>query len=79
MSWADKLAKRYRVTDGKDFQLKDYDPADTSGIKLGKKEAQEELQKGVLRLSELQDKLYAQDRWALLLIFQAMDAAGKTV
>jgi PPK2 family polyphosphate:nucleotide phosphotransferase len=77
MTWADKLAKPYRVTDGKDFRVKDYDPADTHGYKMEKDEAHEELQKGVLRLAELQDKLYAQDRWALLLIFQAMDAAGK--
>jgi len=77
MTWAEKLAKPYRVTVGKDFRLKDYDPADTHGYRMEKDEAHEELKKGVLRLAELQDKLYAQDRWALLLIFQAMDAAGK--
>jgi PPK2 family polyphosphate:nucleotide phosphotransferase len=73
----EKLAKRYRVTDGKGFLLADHDPADTGGLDLGKKEAQGLLQEGVERLTELQDKLYAQDRWAVLLIFQAMDAAGK--
>ena len=73
----EKLAKRYRVTDGKGFRLADHDPADTGGLDLGKKEAQGLLQEGVERLAELQDKLYAQDRWAVLLIFQAMDAAGK--
>src|SRR3954470_22038829 len=73
----EKLAKRYRVTDGKGFRLADHDPADTGGLDLGKKEAQGLLQEGVERLAELQAKLYAQDRWAVLLIFQAMDAAGK--
>jgi PPK2 family polyphosphate:nucleotide phosphotransferase len=73
------LVRPFRVTDGKDFRLlKDFDSADTLGFKSEfKKHAQEHLQKGVARLAELQDKLYAQDRWALLLIFQAMDAAGK--
>jgi len=76
MSWASKLIKPYRVTDGKKFRLKDFDPADTG--KLHSKEHGEELlQKGIVHMAELQDKLYAQDRWALLLIFQAMDAAGK--
>jgi len=56
--------------------LKDFDPADSSGVK-SKKVAEKELPRGVEQLSELQDKLYAQDRWAILLIFQAMDAAGK--
>jgi len=73
-----KLAKRYRVKDGDGFRLQDYDPADTAWLeaedKPGSKQA---LQVGVERLAELQDMLSAQDRWALLLIFQAMDAAGK--
>ena len=73
-----KFIDRYRVENGKKFRLKDIDPADTHGLKSkGKKEAVEMLQQGVQELSELQEKLYAQDRWALLLIFQAMDAAGK--
>jgi len=72
----EKLAKSYRVEDGKDFRLKDYDPADTDGWH-SKQRAEEALQHGVARLAELQDKLYAQDRWAVLLIFQGMDAAGK--
>ena len=72
----EKLAKCYRVEDGKDFRLKDYDPADTDG-RHSKQHAEEALQKGVARLAELQDRLYAQDRWAVLLIFQGMDAAGK--
>jgi PPK2 family polyphosphate:nucleotide phosphotransferase len=77
MSWADKLAKPYRITDGKRFRLKDYAPTDTHGMDLEKDAAKDLLKKGVLRMAELQDMLYAQDRWALLLIFQAMDAAGK--
>jgi PPK2 family polyphosphate:nucleotide phosphotransferase len=68
----------YVITNGKKFKLKDIDPEDTGGLKSEfKKEAQKYLQKGVSRLADFQDKLYAQDRWGLLLIFQAMDAAGK--
>src|SRR5437660_3390944 len=70
----DKLAKAYRVESGKHFRLKDYDPADTSGHA---KDAEEALQQSIASTAELQDKLYAQDKWSLLLIFQAMDAAGK--
>jgi PPK2 family polyphosphate:nucleotide phosphotransferase len=72
----EKLAKRYRVEGGKHFRLKDYDPADTAHWG-SKDEAAEVLQKGILLTAALQDKLYAQDQWSLLLIFQAMDAAGK--
>ena len=71
-----KLAGEYRVAHGKSFRLKDFDPADTRGLHL-KDQADELLQQSVLRLQEMQDKLYAQDQWAVLLIFQAMDAAGK--
>jgi PPK2 family polyphosphate:nucleotide phosphotransferase len=71
-----KLAKSYRVDDGKNFRLKDFDPADT-GHWHSAEEAKAQLQKDISRLEDLQDKLYAQDWWALLLIFQAMDAAGK--
>ncbi len=70
-----KLARRYRVESGKDFRLKDYDSADTNGH--AKEHAEEALQQGIACTAELQDKLYAQDKWAVLLIFQAMDAAGK--
>ncbi len=76
MGKGDDLAKAFRVTDGKQFRLKDWDPGDTRGFKSREK-AQEILMQGIARLREDQDKLYAQDRWALLLIFQAMDAAGK--
>jgi PPK2 family polyphosphate:nucleotide phosphotransferase len=73
-----KFIKPYRVSDGKKFRLKDIDPDDTHGLKSEqKKEAQKILQEGISMLAELQDKLYAQDRWSLLLVFQAMDAAGK--
>jgi PPK2 family polyphosphate:nucleotide phosphotransferase len=67
----------FRVTKGKDFRLKDYDPGDTLGLKLDKKEAAELLQRGSEWLAEEQDILYAQDSWSVLLVFQAMDAAGK--
>lgn len=72
----DKLAKAYRVEKGKHFRLKDYDPADT-GHWHSKEHAEEALVQGVARTVELQDMLYAQDNWAVLLIFQGMDAAGK--
>lgn len=69
---------RYRVERGKHFRLKDFDPADTAGLTDEfKAQATELLDKGIKELADLQAKLYAQDRWALLLIFQAMDAAGK--
>ena len=71
-----KLADTFRVKHGGSFRLKDYDPADTHGLH-SKEKANELLQHSVLVLQELQEKLYAQDQWAVLLIFQAMDAAGK--
>ncbi|MGO8985085.1 MAG: polyphosphate kinase 2 family protein [Terriglobales bacterium] len=74
----DKLLDRYRIQHGKHFRLKDHDPADTHGLKSELKPlAKELLADGVNKLAELQDILAAQDRWGLLLIFQAMDAAGK--
>jgi len=72
----DRLAKAYRADSGKHFRLKDFNPADTAHLH-SKEHAEAALQQGILRMAELQDKLYAQDRWAVLLIFQAMDAAGK--
>lgn len=71
------LANRYKITDGKRFKLSDYDPGDTGGLDIDKKEAKDRLEDDIKSLSELQEKLYAQDRWSVLLIFQAMDAAGK--
>jgi PPK2 family polyphosphate:nucleotide phosphotransferase len=72
-----KYVHPYRITKGKGFQLKDFDPADTAGLQMDKGEARELLQRGTSWLAEEQDMLYAQDRWSLLLVFQAMDAAGK--
>src|SRR5580692_8604772 len=72
----DKLAKTFCVESGKRFRLKECDPAATGHWK-SKEHAAEALQEGIARTAELQDKLYAQNSWALLLIFQAMDAAGK--
>jgi PPK2 family polyphosphate:nucleotide phosphotransferase len=67
----------FRVTKGKGFRLKDFDPADTRGLKVGKGVAAELLAQGTEWLAQEQEMLYAQDRWSLLLVFQAMDAAGK--
>ncbi|MGD0837616.1 MAG: polyphosphate kinase 2 family protein [Polyangia bacterium] len=75
---ARQLAAAFRVSDGSRLRLADCDPADTMGTRLADKEdAAEAIQQGVAEISRLQETLYAQDRWALLLIFQAMDAAGK--
>ena len=71
-----ELAKLYRIADDKKFRLKDYDSADTWKMD-SKEKAEQWLQEGVSRLEQLQDRLYAQNQWSLLLIFQAMDAAGK--
>ncbi len=76
MAKHEDLAARFRIEEGRRFRLRDYDPADTAGVR-SKDEAAQALRKHVERLAELQDTLYAQDRWAVLLIFQAMDAAGK--
>src|SRR6187455_826553 len=73
-----RLSKQYRVTNGRKFRLKDVDPGDTGELKAeDKPRAKEALQTGVDALAQLQDVLYAQDRWSVLLVFQAMDAAGK--
>jgi len=72
-----KLLARYRVTKGKGFRLADYDPADTGGLDDNKAEARELLARGTALLAEEQSKLYAQDQWSVLLMLQAMDAAGK--
>ena len=70
------IADPFRVSKGEKFRLKDYDPADTSGLK-DKDKALRTLQQSVDLLSHFQEKLYAQDRWAMLIVFQATDAAGK--
>lgn len=70
------LADRFRITKGRKFSLKDIDPGDTGKLKSPAK-ATELLQQSVALLKDYQERLYAQDKWALLLVFQAMDAAGK--
>jgi PPK2 family polyphosphate:nucleotide phosphotransferase len=72
-----KILDRYRVISGKGFRLKDHDPADTAGHLLPRSQADALLAHGVQRLSELQERLYAQNSWAMLCVMQAMDAAGK--
>jgi PPK2 family polyphosphate:nucleotide phosphotransferase len=73
-----RFSAPYRITKGKKFRLTDVDPRDTGELTSeDKSRAKEALQSGIQALAELQDVLYAQDRWAILLIFQAMDAAGK--
>lgn len=75
---AESVAKRYRITNGEKFRLRDVDPSDTADLKSeDKPRAKEALRVGIEALSTLQDMLYAQDHWAVLLIFQALDAAGK--
>jgi len=71
-----KLADDFRVNPGKSFRLQDFNPADTRGLNL-KDQADELLQESIRLMQDRQEKLYAQDEWAMLLIFQAMDAAGK--
>ena len=72
-----KYTDPFRVTKGKDFRLKDFDPSDTLGLKMDKEEAAQLLERGSDWLAMEQDILYAQDSWSVLLVFQAMDAAGK--
>jgi PPK2 family polyphosphate:nucleotide phosphotransferase len=75
---AHELAEPFRVSKGKDFRLRDVDPGDTLSLKTeDKPRAKEALAAGVAALADLQERLYAEDKWAVLLIFQAMDAAGK--
>jgi len=76
MSWATKLSDPYRINHGKKFRLKDFDPASTAHVH-SKEHAQELLDRGIADMSDLQVKLYAQDRWSVLIILQGMDAAGK--
>ena len=73
----DDLVKRYRIKDQPKFKLASIDPGDTANLDLDKGKASELLAQGVTRLAELQDRLFADDRWSVLVIFQAMDAAGK--
>jgi PPK2 family polyphosphate:nucleotide phosphotransferase len=71
------IIKRFRIDKPEKFRLADFDPADTCGLDIEKAEAKAMLADGVERLAALQEKLYAQDRWSVLAVFQAMDAAGK--
>src|SRR5262245_60421679 len=73
----EKLIKRFRVDDPDRFRLASFDPADTGGLNLDKDEATAVLAEDLGRLSDLQERLYASDRWSLLVVLQAMDAAGK--
>ena len=72
-----KLIKPFRIENPKHFRLADHDPADTAGLDIDKHQAESMLAHDIERLAELQDMLYAQGRWAVLAIFQAMDAGGK--
>jgi PPK2 family polyphosphate:nucleotide phosphotransferase len=77
-SRAEQFANPFRVTSGRGFKLSQYDPADTLHLEAeDKPRAAKALADGVLALAEMQEMLYAQDRWAVLVVFQAMDAAGK--
>ncbi len=71
------LARKYRIDNPEKFRLTDIDPGDTAGLALDKSEAKDMLQESIRKLADFQDMLYAQDRWSVLAIFQAMDAAGK--
>ena len=70
------VSRSYRVEDGARFRLKDHDPGETRGVR-SRKEADAWRERGVRRMADLQEKLYAQNRWAVLIILQGMDAAGK--
>ena len=74
---AKKLLSRYRVDNPGKFKLAKCDPSDTCGLDIDKDDAKAFLARGIERLSDFQERLYAQDRWAVLAIFQAMDTAGK--
>ena len=74
----EKFLRSYRVTKGREFRLAGHDPGDTHGLKSEQKgDARVLLERGIEWLADEQEKLYAQDRWGVLLVFQAMDAAGK--
>jgi PPK2 family polyphosphate:nucleotide phosphotransferase len=73
----EKLIKRFRVEGAGGFKLSRFDPADTCGLDIGKSAAEEMIAGGLRHLTAMQEKLYAQNRWALLIVLQGMDAAGK--
>jgi PPK2 family polyphosphate:nucleotide phosphotransferase len=72
-----KLIKRYRIDDPERFRLDDCDPADTGGLDLDRDGFKSMLAEDIKRLFDLQERLYAHDRWSVLVVLQAMDAAGK--
>jgi PPK2 family polyphosphate:nucleotide phosphotransferase len=72
-----EIIERYRVRKGSDFRLADFDPDDTCGLDIDKGDAKDILAAGVKRLAALQDKLWADDRWAILVILQGIDTSGK--
>jgi PPK2 family polyphosphate:nucleotide phosphotransferase len=71
------IARRFRIDNPEKFRLSDYDPADCHGLTDDKAEAKQMLEQGIKLLSDLQERLYAADRWSVLIVLQAMDAAGK--
>src|SRR6266567_1601161 len=72
-----KIVKKFRVDKPDRFRLSDCDPSETCGLDIEKADAKALLADGIERIAALQERLYAQNRWAVLAIFQAMDAAGK--
>ena len=72
-----KIIERFRVTNGDSFRLKDFDPSDDGGVDFDKKDGKEILEVGVKRLARLQERLYAEGRWAILMVLQGIDTAGK--
>jgi len=73
----EKIARRFRIDKPERFRLADHDPADCCGLTLDKREAKAMLDEGISRLTDLQERLYASDSWSVLIVLQAMDAAGK--
>jgi PPK2 family polyphosphate:nucleotide phosphotransferase len=72
-----EITKRFRITDGRKFRLAEIDPSDTCGIDIEKSEAKALLAKGAKHLSDLQERLYSENQWAILVVLQGLDAAGK--
>ncbi len=72
-----EIVRKFRVTEGDAFRLKQFDPGETCGLDIEKDEAKQLLQAGVKRLRELQERLYARKQWSVLIVLQAMDTAGK--
>ena len=73
----DSIAKRFRIDRPDKFRLSQHDPAECYGLSVDKRQAKDMLAEGIERLSDLQERLYAEDRWSVLIVLQAMDAAGK--